>query len=85
MEDKWFLDSCCTRHLINKREHLMDHPKLNSSDKINVACQDVNMNVIGIGNVKVKQIIHGKEMVTLVKHVAYVPRCRTNLVSLSKT
>ena len=41
------------------------------------------MKIIGIGNIGVQQIIDGKKVVSILKDEAYVPSCRTNLISLT--
>lgn len=84
LRDKWFLDSCCTRHITNKKEHLINYQRIKDGDIINAACENGSMNIVGLGDVRVKQVFNGKEKVTLLKDVAYVPTCRTNLVSLTK-
>lgn len=84
LSDRWFLDSFCTRHITNRRENFVKYRSMNGSDTINAVCDGGKMNVVGFGDVRVNQMIHGKEKVTLLKNVAYVPTCRTNLVSLTR-
>ena len=83
IKDKWFLDSCCTRHITNNHNSLIDYRSVNGKDKIDAACQDGTRNVIDIGNVRLMQMVDGKEVVLMSNDVAYVPSCRTNLIYLT--
>ena len=83
INDKWLLDSCCTRHITNKRKNMMHYRRMNGNGSINAACQDEEMKIVGIGNIRVQQTIDGKKVVSMLKDVAYVPSCRTNLIALT--
>lgn len=82
--DKWFLDSCCSRHLTNSRDGMIDYKALRNSEQMRCASDKGSVQVVGVGNVKVEQIVNGKKKVTMLKDVGYAPNCRTNLVSLTK-
>ena len=83
IEDKWFLDSCCARHITNKRDNMMHYRRMNGNNSINAVCQDGEMKIVGIGNIRVQKIIDGKKVVSMLKDVAYVPSCRANLIPLT--
>lgn len=84
IRNKWFLDSCASRHLCNVREYFVSYKSLSKGEHVNAACEGATVDVVGVGNVKVSQMIDGKKMTTLLQDVGYAPRCRTNLVSLTK-
>ena len=84
IQNKWFLDSCCSRHVTNSMDGMVNYKKLVQSESISCASEGESVQVIGVGNVWLKQVIDGKERVTMLKDVGYAPNCRTNLVSLTK-
>ena len=84
IKERWFLDSCSSRHLCNERKHFIDYRKLDESEYVNAACEGGNVRVVGIGNVRVSQFINDEKKTTLLKDVGYAPKCRTNLVSMPK-
>lgn len=81
---RWFMDSCASRHLTNQREKMFDYRPLKDVEFVNAANEGSAVKVVGIGNLKVKQVINGAENVMVLKDVGYAPKCRTNLVSLAK-
>ena len=84
IKDKWFLDSCCTRPITNRRKNLIDYRKMKNADSIDSASQGGSMSVVGVGSVSVKQVLNRKEKVMLLKDVGCIPTCRANLLSLTK-
>ena len=84
IKDKWFLDSCCSRHITNNNKYMVNYRKLKDIEIVSSASEGDGVRIIGIGDVNVKQIIDGKGKELLLKDVGYAPNCRTNLVSLSK-
>lgn len=81
---RWFLDSCSSRHLCNQRDHMFDYRALSKAEYVSAACEGGQVRVVGIGNIRVRQIINGQENITLLKDVGYAPKCRTNLVAMGK-
>lgn len=81
---RWFIDSCASRHLTNQRDNMFDYRTLDDAEFVNAACEGGSVKIVGIGNLRVKQIIDGREVIMMLKDVGYAPKCRTNLVALSK-
>ena len=82
MENKWFLNSCCTRHLTNRREYLFNYRKVDGKYSIDAACENGFMNVVGIGNVNMSQVVNGLEEITMLKDVVHLSTCSVNFISL---
>ena len=66
--------------MTNRRENLNNYRSLNDKESINAACQDGSMKIVGVVNVRVKQVVAGREVISMLQDVAFVPNCRTNLV-----
>lgn len=84
IHNRWFLDSCCSRHLTNSRDGLLRYKALSEPEDVRAAAEGAAVSVLGIGDLRVSQNINGKEVVSLLKNVGYAPECRTNLISLVK-
>lgn len=79
---RWFLDSCASRHLCNSREDFIEYKSLAKNEEVSAACEGASVQVIGIGKVRVSQLVDGNETTTILKNVGHAPNCRTNLISL---
>ena len=81
--EKWFLDSCASRHLTNQKRFLKNcNPIQNES--VNSAIEGSTVNIEGIGDITVSRTIDGKETKQTLLQVGYAPNIRTNLISLGK-
>ena len=67
IKNRWFLDSCASRHLCNDREHLIDYRNLKDAEYVNASCEGGNVRVVGVGNLRVRQVINGEEVTTMLK------------------
>lgn len=81
---KWFLDSCCSRHLSNQKDKMFDYRELKKKEFVGSAAVGSHVKIVGIGNMRLRQVIDGAEILTILKDIGYTLKCRTNLVSLSK-
>lgn len=84
IHNRWFLDSCCNRHLTNSRAGFFNYKVLAETEDVKAAAEGAAVSVLGIGDLRVSQNINGKEVVSLLKNVGYAPQCRTNLISFAK-
>ena len=80
----WFMDICASRHLKNHRQHIFDYRPLKNVEFVNGACEGGLVNVVGIGNLRVKQVINVVENECILKDVGYSPKCRRNFVASTK-
>ena len=75
----WFLDSGCSRHVVNSKKHMFSYVPLKR--KIPIQGISGKVNVIGIGRLCIKQNINGEAVFSVLKEVGYAPRLCTNLIS----
>lgn len=80
---RWFLDSCASRHIVNQRELMFNYRSLDKEESVNAAAEGALVRIVGIGSVRVRQDIDGKEYVFVLHDVGYAPKCRTNSVALA--
>lgn len=81
MRNKWFLDSCASRHMTNQRDILHNFVD-GQDDTVQTASEDTEMAIVGYGSVRLEQVVDGRRQIIELKDVAYMPGIRTNLVSL---
>ena len=81
---RWFLDSCASRHLTNQKDCLVNYRVLSDIESVNAASEGRFVQVIRIGNLRVRKKIDGIEKVMVLRDAGYAPKCRTNLVPLAK-
>lgn len=51
IRDRWFLDSCASRHLCNNLNNFVEYNPLGSNESVKAACKGANIEVIGFGKV----------------------------------
>ena len=84
LKDKWFLDSCATQHMTNNKELMFNYMQHDEPTNVGTASMDINMRVVGTGSIMVSQMVNGTEQILELRHVAYVPDIRANLISVTK-
>ena len=62
----------------------MFHYKEVKNMTINSAAHGTAVNIVGVGDMKVSQMINGKETTITLLNVGYSPDIRTNLIALGK-
>lgn len=72
---RWSIDSWSSRHLTNQREHMFNYRTLDNAEFVNSAFEGGSMKVVGIGNLRVIQVIDGSEKVITLKDVGYSTKC----------
>ncbi|CAJ2642245.1 unnamed protein product [Trifolium pratense] len=74
----WFLDSCCSNHMIGNKEWLFD---FDSSFRETVKLGDNSiMSVMGKGNLK----LHLEGKISVISDVYYLPNLKNNLLSIGQ-
>lgn len=80
----FLIDSGCTDHLVNDQNYFHELLMLNNPIKIAVAKNDNFISAVGVGQIKVKSNVRGKDIDCTIKNVFYVPELRKNLLSVKK-
>lgn len=81
MKNKWFLDSCASRHLTNQRDSLKDYRKLENTSNIGTAATGTKVSIVGVGSIELEQEIDGVTSKFTLDNVGYAPNLVTNLIS----
>ena len=80
--DKWYVDSGATQHLCSKREWFYNFRDIPA---YNIYLADRNsIMAMGIGTIIMNMDINGKESITRMDEVLYVPNLHGNLLSVSR-
>lgn len=58
IEHKWFVDSCASKQMTNNRHIMEEYRKLNETEEIDSAASIASVSFIGVGNVRLKQIVN---------------------------
>lgn len=82
-QNKWIIDSGCTSHMTFERKYFLDFKSIKG--KVYLAGKDNVLESSGIGSLRVKiQNEKGKIIYVTVYDVIYVPKLRSNLLSVMK-
>lgn len=67
LEHLWVFDSSASRHICNFIDHYVEFRKLSEVELVYAASIGASAKVVGIGNVKVRQVIDGVEATIMPK------------------
>ena len=84
LEDKWFLDTCATRHLCRDLSCFQSIGRRNQSIEIETAGDGEKLTSAYFGIVQLECTVGGRVTAVTLQDVAYVPTMRTNLISVPR-
>lgn len=81
---KFFMDSRCTDHLVNKKKYFFDLIMLKEPIKISITKNKDYLLAIGVGNIKVTSVVDCKGTKCTIKNILFVPTLRKNLLPVKR-
>ncbi len=70
--------------MTNTKDGKLNYRTIEEKEEVSCASEGDPIQIVGVADVRVKQVIDDKDKVTLLRNVWYAPNCRTNLQSLTK-